>query len=173
QADMGCGDRGRYVPLPSHHAHRHIDRARHDPDRSHDILGTDVLRDHGWIAGRDRVDVDLPSGAVHCLVSGEAACALADAIAGSARLFNCAGRLIWLRENRLVQVDTNALREIITEHLVNPRLVNRGTASTSPMSRPRKRFAGAPYRSRTSADGAAGAGEQLARASSEGVSQAT
>src|SRR5262249_16863290 len=40
----------------------------------HDILGTDVLRDHGWTAGRDRADVDLPSGAVHCLVSGEAAC---------------------------------------------------------------------------------------------------
>src|SRR5262252_11156841 len=69
---MECGGRGRDVPLPPHHAHRHIDRARHDPDRSHDILGTDVLRDHGWIAGRDRVDVDLPPGAVHCLVSGEA-----------------------------------------------------------------------------------------------------
>src|SRR5215472_18575856 len=71
---MGCGGRGRDVALSPHHAHRHIDRARHDPDRSHDILGTDVLRDHGWIAGRDGADVDLPSGAVHCLVSGEAAC---------------------------------------------------------------------------------------------------
>src|SRR5262249_48960111 len=39
QADMECGGRGRNVPLPPHHAHRHIDRARHDPDRNYDILG--------------------------------------------------------------------------------------------------------------------------------------
>jgi multidrug efflux pump subunit AcrB len=56
--------------MPPDHAHRHFDGARHDPDRSHHILGANVLRDHGRITGRDRTDIDLSSRAVHCLVSG-------------------------------------------------------------------------------------------------------
>jgi multidrug efflux pump subunit AcrB len=52
------------LAFPPHHAHRHLDRARHDPDRADHILGADVIRHHGRAAGGNRADADLPAGAV-------------------------------------------------------------------------------------------------------------
>ena len=46
-AGLGCGRRGDGVAFPADHADRHLDRARHDPDRVDDLLGPDGLRDHG------------------------------------------------------------------------------------------------------------------------------
>jgi len=57
----------------------------------------------------------------------EDADALVDAIAGAVRLFNYAGRPIWLNEGKLIEVNQNVFREIISKHVVTARLVNRGT----------------------------------------------
>jgi hypothetical protein len=54
---------------------------------------------------------------------------LADTVAEATatQLFEHAGRLVLLREGKLVNITLHMLGEIITENVVTPRLVNRGT----------------------------------------------
>ena len=51
--DGALARRGRCqeVTLPLDHAHRHLDRARPNPDRVYDLLGANGHRDHGRAAG--------------------------------------------------------------------------------------------------------------------------
>jgi multidrug efflux pump subunit AcrB len=69
QGNLGRGDRSGDVPLPSDHADRDLDGAWHDTDRADDILGSDGLRDHGRLAGRDGLDAHLPARALRGVVS--------------------------------------------------------------------------------------------------------
>jgi hypothetical protein len=50
---------------------------------------------------------------------------LADAIAATAPIFNHNGGLVWLKDGKLIPVALVMLNEIIREHIVTPRLVNR------------------------------------------------
>jgi hypothetical protein len=55
--------------------------------------------------------------------------AVADAIVASAKLRNCNGSLIWLNGGKLIPVSAAVLSEIIPQHVVTERLINRGSTS--------------------------------------------
>ena len=56
--------------VSAYHADGRIHRPRHDTDRTDGVLGTNGLRDHGRLVGRDDSNADLPAYIVCCLVQG-------------------------------------------------------------------------------------------------------
>ncbi len=65
---VGRRHRGLRLPLPPHRVDRDFNGTGHDPNRGHNLLGPDGLRDHGRSDSRDAADADLPAGAVRRLV---------------------------------------------------------------------------------------------------------
>src|ERR1700760_1700383 len=68
---VGCGCRGYSAPVSPDPA----DRRRGDPRRPivNQFLGSDGLRDHGRLGGRDASETDLPAGALRDVVPGQSA----------------------------------------------------------------------------------------------------